>query len=215
MVKGLWTSGKPKRGGLDGLRVSGYPTQLPVPRIPPPKAQRAARIQPRLRFPEPTELGNRQKPVTPSGRSGALNQYNLAMRRRKDVEDLFWPASANLEKLNVEMVHTRMTITARRFWQPATDLIEDANFLILKVDLAGTRIEDVHLGYLADSHTITIRGNRPESDPEGSQRIGIYQLEIYYGDFERVIALPRVAVDVERIEAALFEGILTVLIPKV
>ncbi|MEQ1932333.1 MAG: Hsp20/alpha crystallin family protein [Fimbriimonadaceae bacterium] len=137
------------------------------------------------------------------------------MRRRKDVEDLFWPAASNLQKLSVEMVQTRMTITARRFWQPQADLIEDPSFLILKVDLAGTRIEDVHLGYLADSHAITIRGHRPECDPEGSQRIGIYQLEIYYGDFERVIALPRIAIDVERIEAALFEGILTVLIPKV
>lgn len=119
-----------------------------------------------------------------------------------------------MQKLNVEMVHTRMTITARRFWQPHVDLIEDENFLILKADLAGTPIESIHLAYDAEQNTVSIRGNRLEADPDGCCRTAIYQLEIYYGDFERTIALPRIPIEPEQIEAALHEGFLTVLIPK-
>lgn len=120
----------------------------------------------------------------------------------------------NLHQLSVEMGQSRMTITARRFWEPHVDLLEDANFLILKAELAGVKIENIQLSYVPEDHTITLRGTRPECDPEGSRRAGIYQLEIFYGDFERAIPLPKVDIDHENIEAALREGLLVVLIPK-
>lgn len=138
--------------------------------------------------------------------------YNLYMRQRRTFEQVVW--SGNLSRLSVEMAQPRMTITARRFWEPNVDLIEDENFLILKSELAGVNIDDIQLSYLPDQHAIHLKGIRPENDPEGSQREGIYQLEIFYGDFERTISLPQVEIDPDRIDAALKDGLLVVFVPK-
>lgn len=135
------------------------------------------------------------------------------MRRRSDFEHVVWPGG-NLSRLSVEMAHTRMTITARRHWEPNVDLIEDENFLILKAELAGVQIDEIHLAYLPEDHAVSLRGIRPESDPDGSCRKGIYQLEIFYGDFERIVPLPQVAIEPNGIEAALKDGLLVVFIPK-
>lgn len=126
---------------------------------------------------------------------------------------MVWPGG-NLSRLSVELGQNRMTITARRFWEPNVDLIEDERFFILKAELAGVNIDEIHLSYLPDKHAISLKGVRPEVDPEGSQREGIYQLEIFYGDFERTIPLPEIAIDPDNIEAALKDGLLTVFIPK-
>lgn len=147
-------------------------------------------------------------------RSTADRLYNLGMRPRRTFEQVVWPGG-NLSRLSVEMAGSRMTITARRFWEPNADLLEDGNFLILKAELAGVKIEDIQLSYVPDDHSISLRGVRPECDPEGSRREGIYQLEIFYGDFERTIPLPDVAIDPEGIEAALKDGLLVVFIPKI
>lgn len=140
--------------------------------------------------------------------------YNLAMRPRRTFEQVVWPGG-NLSRLSVEMASNRMTITARRFWEPNVDLLEDQNFLILKAELAGVNIDEIHLSYLEADHAISLKGVRPECDPDGSHREGIYQLEIFYGDFERVVQLPQVTIDPEKIEAALKDGLLVVFIPKV
>lgn len=135
------------------------------------------------------------------------------MRRRTEYEHVVWPGG-NLSRLSVELTQPRMTITARRHWEPNVDLIEDQRYLILKAELAGVNIDDIHLAYLPEQHAISLRGIRPESDPEGSCRKGIYQLEIFYGDFERTVPLPEVAIDPAGIEAALKDGLLVVFIPK-
>jgi len=135
------------------------------------------------------------------------------MGSRRSYEHVVWPGG-NLSRLSVELGQNRMTITARRFWEPNVDLIEDDRCLIVKAELAGVRIDDIQLSYLPDQHAISLKGVRPETDPDGCRREGIYQLEIFYGNFERTIPLPEGEIDPEKIEAALKDGLLVVFIPK-
>jgi HSP20 family protein len=83
-------------------------------------------------------------------------------------------------------------------WQPAVDIYRTASGWILKFDLAGVRMEDVHIR--VDGRTVTVRGARRDCMMED---VGCrhYSMEITYSRFERSIGLPddlgsaRVSVD--------------------
>ncbi len=134
---------------------------------------------------------------------------------RRDLNDWFWHVSAEFTGLVVERGPRQVSVAANRFWQPRVDVLEDSRIILIKAELAGVLIEDIHLVYVADEHTIQLRGSRQEENPPEMTRIGIHQLEVFYGEFERDIALPRGAqIDPERIQASFRNGFLMVLVPK-
>jgi HSP20 family protein len=135
---------------------------------------------------------------------------------RKDLNDWFWHVSAEFTGLVVEPGARQVSVAANKFWQPRVDVLEDSYVLLIKAELAGVKIDDIHLVYVADEHMIQLRGVRHEENPSEMTRIGIHQLEVFYGEFERDIALPRHArIDPERIQASFRNGFLMVLVPKV
>ena len=83
-------------------------------------------------------------------------------------------------------------------WQPAVDIYRSTNGWILKVDLAGVRMEDVHV-HLA-KRSVSISGVRRDWMLEDSS-CRHYTMEISYSRFQRTIELPeeiqnaRLAVD--------------------
>jgi HSP20 family protein len=95
-------------------------------------------------------------------------------------------------------------------WQPAVDIYRSADGWILKVDLAGVRLDDVHVHL--GKRTVTISGVRRDGMMEDSG-CRHYSMEISYSRFQRTIELPedihtaRVAVDYR-------DGILYVRIAK-
>jgi HSP20 family protein len=83
-------------------------------------------------------------------------------------------------------------------WQPAVDIYRSTSGWILKVDLAGVRMEDIHV-HLAE-RSVTISGVRRDWMLEDSS-CRHYSMEISYTRFQRTVELPediqnaRVAVD--------------------
>ena len=83
-------------------------------------------------------------------------------------------------------------------WQPAVDIYQATNGWILKVDLAGVRLDDVHVHL--GKRTVSISGIRRDGMMEDSG-CRHYSMEISYSRFQRTIELPediqtaRVAVD--------------------
>jgi HSP20 family protein len=83
-------------------------------------------------------------------------------------------------------------------WQPAVDIYQATNGWILKVDLAGVRLDDVHVHL--GKRTVSISGIRRDGMMEDSG-CRHYSMEISYSRFHRTIELPediqtaRVAVD--------------------
>jgi HSP20 family protein len=99
-------------------------------------------------------------------------------------------------------------------WEARVDVIEDDHRIILKAEVAGVRGEDIQLLYIPERHSVLIRGLRREEEYEDGERTNFYQLEIFYGPFQREVRLPDVSVRSDQIKANYRNGFLIVLIPK-
>jgi HSP20 family protein len=101
-----------------------------------------------------------------------------------------------------------------RFWQPSVDIYESENNLIVRVELPGVRSEDINVSLSADDRILTVGGVRKEPAGERGERLRCHQLEIYFGPFERTVALPPgVRVIRDEINAIHKEGFLVVTLP--
>lgn len=94
-------------------------------------------------------------------------------------------------------------------WRPPTDVFETRSDVVIRMDIAGTRREDINIVF-GDS-MLVIRGIRHEEPP--FQKTLVSRMEIDYGHFEQRITLPR-EVDVRKIEAVYADGFLTIRVPK-
>jgi HSP20 family protein len=97
-----------------------------------------------------------------------------------------------------------------RLWEPAIDVYETDNDLVVVVELAGVKEEDIEI--VVDRNTFVIRGERKVSPSSGHH---IYhQMEVASGPFERSIVLP-VAVEPGQTKASYRDGLVEVILPKV
>jgi len=93
--------------------------------------------------------------------------------------------------------------------QLAIDVYETAEAIVLKAPIAGVSQEDVEVSITETM--ITIRGERHDRQSENIEAYLVQ--ECYWGAFSRVYELP-VAVDSDKAQARLVDGILTVTVPK-
>ena len=75
---------------------------------------------------------------------------------------------------------------AEKEWQPPVDIYRATWGWLLKFDLAGVRLEDVHVHI--SKHTVTVSGIRRDCMVEDGCRH--YSMEITYSRFQRTIELP-------------------------
>jgi HSP20 family protein len=106
---------------------------------------------------------------------------------------------------------------------PAVNLRETAETLTLEAELPGLEAADVEVS--VNGEELVLSGSRPGAveaaepadgavqQPAGSRPITWHRRERGSGRFERRIPLP-VAVDADRVEARLVDGVLTVTCPK-
>ncbi|MCD6256326.1 MAG: Hsp20/alpha crystallin family protein [Deltaproteobacteria bacterium] len=90
---------------------------------------------------------------------------------------------------------------------PATDVFETGEELIIVVDIAGLKREDIQV--TLKGNVLRIYGNR--SPQLGSCKY--HQMEINYGPFERLLRLP-VPVDTQDISATYKDGLLQIRLNK-
>ncbi|MEN4013221.1 MAG: Hsp20/alpha crystallin family protein [Bellilinea sp.] len=112
-------------------------------------------------------------------------------------------SSANFNKAATLRHNTRT-----RSWQPATDIYETDENIVIIIELAGIRENDLTI--TADQNTLLIQGIR--QPPYESPR-SIHQMEVLYGDFgvELLFSIP---IETERIEAIYDQGFLRITLPK-
>src|SRR5688500_462611 len=84
---------------------------------------------------------------------------------------------------------------ARRYWRPSVDVCESSDEVTVTVELAGVESKDVTVQYIAKTRTLILRGVRKSVELPDCQPSRSYQLEVYYGDFEREIRLPEAIVN--------------------
>lgn len=94
-------------------------------------------------------------------------------------------------------------------WRPPTDVFETRADIVIRMNIAGTRREDINIIFA--SGMLVIRGIRHE-DPR-FEKTAVSRMEIDYGPFEQRITLPQ-EIDVEKVEAVYADGFLTITVPK-
>lgn len=94
-----------------------------------------------------------------------------------------------------------------RAWEPPTDVYENEEGLVIRVEIAGMREEDFRL--TLGERVLVIEGVREDREPKRAY----YQMEIYFGEFRAEVFLPWM-VDPAQVEAAYREGFLQVLVPR-
>ena len=99
--------------------------------------------------------------------------------------------------------------TSQHAWSPNTDVFETCSSLIVRMELAGIRHEDLEIT-LTD-RLLVVRGHRREPCRQG--RCTFRQMEIDYGEFQRRIVIPS-SVDASRVRAQLDHGFLHIELPK-
>ena len=134
---------------------------------------------------------------------------------QRDREDFFWQGGADLSKISGELSSLRPKLANKKNWEPCLDLVEETSRLVIKAEIAGVSAEEIELTYIPERHAILLQGHRAEDVESDEDRVGVFQLEILYGHFEREIALPKdIGVDLPNIRALFRNGVLIVLIPK-
>ena len=102
------------------------------------------------------------------------------------------------------------TSVQRESWMPSMDVIETAEAIKLKADLAGMNPDDIQLE--VQDNVLTISGERKFEDEVKDDKY--YRIERRYGSFTRSLSLPQ-GVDADKIEASYENGVLEVTVSKV
>jgi HSP20 family protein len=95
-------------------------------------------------------------------------------------------------------------------WVPDTDMYETENGLVIKVELAGMRSDNLEI--TVEGNRLRISGNRP--DGCRAPKASFLMMEINYGPFESVLELPPGSgYDLGQAKAAYLNGFLRIDVP--
>jgi HSP20 family protein len=100
------------------------------------------------------------------------------------------------------------TLAAGNF-VPAVDVYEDAQKVVLKLEVPGIRKEDLDIR--VEGRTLSVRGERKFEAEEKEENF--HRIERRFGSFVRSFTLPP-TVDTESIEASTADGVLTLALAK-
>ena len=104
---------------------------------------------------------------------------------------------------------SRLQRAGETHWVPNTDVYVTEHHLVVKVELAGMRREDLEL--TIDGQRLMISGQRP--DGGRGAKCTFLVMEINYGPFECVLEVPP-GYDLSKAKAAYQNGFLRVEVPK-
>lgn len=94
-------------------------------------------------------------------------------------------------------------------WRPAVDIYETEDEVIVLVEIAGMKKEDIEVAI--QGNILTISGNRREYIP---YKVKLEQMEINYGKFQRKVKI-FTPINREKITATYDNGLLKISLPKV
>ena len=98
--------------------------------------------------------------------------------------------------------------SARAHWVPNTDVYATDSGLVIKVELAGMRSDNLEI--TIEGNRLKVSGNRP--DGCRAPKCSFLVMEINYGPFETVLDLPQ-GYDLGQAKAAYLNGFLRIDVP--
>ncbi|HNQ72545.1 MAG TPA: Hsp20/alpha crystallin family protein [Verrucomicrobiota bacterium] len=117
--------------------------------------------------------------------------------------------------LSTEFVTRASTISGRDsavngHWVPNTDVYATSTGLVIKVELAGMRSENLEI--TVEGNRLRISGDRP--DTCRAQKASFLVMEINYGPFESILELPS-GYDLGQAKASYLNGFLRIDVPLI
>ncbi|MEA3442853.1 MAG: Hsp20/alpha crystallin family protein [Chloroflexota bacterium] len=139
------------------------------------------------------------------------NNAGFSLEQKRDSQRWVINIQREMEWLMEEVVSRKPPAVrfSPRTWQPSIDVYETENAVVVLVELAGIKEDEVEV--FVENNMLTIRGERRDIK-QGIKRT-YSQMEILWGSFERGIALP-VNVDIEQVEAFYEGGFLEITMSK-
>jgi len=135
----------------------------------------------------------------------------------KSYEDMLEELEREMRRISDDMLLQmfRLPGAAGEVWAPRVDVYETTEKLVVKVCAAGVKPDEVDISLSADDRFLTVRGVRKEGNVERRGVVRYYQLEVYYGPFERIISIPPdIKIDRSRLHATYKDGFLIITLPK-
>lgn len=135
----------------------------------------------------------------------------------KDYDDLVRQMEFEMQRCSAEAMRRLFELPpgSQEFWLPKADVYETEEALVVRVEVAGIHKESLNVSLSSDKRILSIRGIREERHIDERRKIRYYQLEVYFGTFERDIALPKdISVNSENLRATYRDGFLVVTLPK-
>lgn len=106
-----------------------------------------------------------------------------------------------------EILHTVSWHVRSSIWSPPTDVYENEENYVIKVEIAGMRDEDLEVAF--EENILMISGFRSDLN----ERRAYHQMEIRFGRFELAVEIP-VTVNMEKATAEYKDGFLTIMLPR-
>ena len=100
-------------------------------------------------------------------------------------------------------------LASARTWAPAVDIFEDAEEIVVHVELPGLKQDDIDIELTGD--TLTIKGERKFADTQ--RKDNYVRVERAYGHFQRSFTVG-VPVQHDAVKASYRDGLLEVHLPK-
>jgi HSP20 family protein len=119
-----------------------------------------------------------------------------------EIESWLWDRTSGLSQL------ASNGDSKAPLWQPAVDVHENAERILLLIDLPG--LEQNDLDITVDKNVLSIRGERKTHAPDDG---ACQHCERVQGPFTRAFTLPG-TVDLEAVRAEMKSGVLTLTLPK-
>ncbi|MBW1897704.1 MAG: Hsp20/alpha crystallin family protein [Deltaproteobacteria bacterium] len=129
------------------------------------------------------------------------NPFGRNVRVRNQIDSFF-----------DEFFHTALCIDegmAANAWNPAVDVYENKEDIVIKVELPGVEKKDIKVD--VNDGILTLKGER--NNEKEVKEEAFYRRESVYGKFERSFKLPD-GTDFDKIKADFKDGILKVSVPK-
>lgn len=95
-------------------------------------------------------------------------------------------------------------------FSPPMDIYETEDHLVVVLEIAGMKAEDIHVTF--DKDILSISGFRKESSTPSKTRL--HQMEIDYGKFQRTIRIP-FPLRSDDFKASYRQGFLVITVPKI
>ena len=132
----------------------------------------------------------------------------------KELDEWMQEVGAAMQQLSAEMSVGHPKMARQKEWAPRVDILETPADLIINVELAGIRPNQLFVHCNSERRSISVQGERHDETINRNMHLSPHQFEISYGKFAREIPLPDIAIDADSADAIYDNGMLTISIPK-